>query len=63
MSEARQVDYLLKGGAEMLANKVRLYWLSCGHEVDVRTEFLAAPRPGVWVIRTGLRNGLPRPVR
>jgi hypothetical protein len=58
MPEAQQVDYLLRDGAEALANKVRRYWLSCGHEVDVRIEFLAGAG---WVIRTDLKSGLPPP--
>jgi len=62
MPEPRR-DYFSKEGAESLGRSICAYWRSCGFEVDFRVEFLAAPRPGIWVVRTDLKGGLPPPVR
>jgi hypothetical protein len=57
-----------KAHAEMLAERIRTYWRARGAAPAVELVFVAAVTPtgdedkraGVWVIRSNMRNGMPR---
>ena len=60
MPEAPE-DYLQKAGAEALGRKIAAYWRSCGREVEVWLEFEPIPGGFAWVVKSGLKGGLPPP--
>jgi hypothetical protein len=65
MDETEFPDWCSAQGAAWLAGKIRAYWLSRGHWVEVQvqenTEKVHKSHAcGIWVVRSNLVRGMPR---